>query len=171
MARWGILAFTKIANRYMGRIFERPGTGHLLNQHYLNAMFPLGPDGKVLERNEFMELAIDIADHGSANGNPATSVLPNSKVQDGKPLTNGVQIPGQDQRLLGNDRNYSLMETLLSELRPDGVKDDSIVRDVNSPVEVIVKRSSKTIRVKDFSRLWQYRDGRSPPSVAGMGGS
>jgi len=63
------------------------------------------------------------------------------------------------------------METLLSELRPDGVKDDSIVRDVNSPVEVIVKRSSKTIRVKDFSRLWQYRDGRSPPSVAGMGGS
>ncbi|KAK7520136.1 hypothetical protein IWZ03DRAFT_412909 [Phyllosticta citriasiana] len=55
VAQWGVLYFTRVPNRFMGRLFERQGTGHLLNQHYLNYMFPLGPDGRVLENNDFMD--------------------------------------------------------------------------------------------------------------------
>jgi hypothetical protein len=52
---WGVLNFIQMSNRYMGRIFVRHGSGHQLNQHYLDNMFPLDADGKVLDANEFME--------------------------------------------------------------------------------------------------------------------
>ncbi|KAE8355967.1 hypothetical protein BDV28DRAFT_127943 [Aspergillus coremiiformis] len=53
---WGVLHFANVPSRYMGRIFVRPGSGHQLNQHYLDAMFTLGPDKKVHETNAFMEM-------------------------------------------------------------------------------------------------------------------
>ncbi|KAL2834759.1 hypothetical protein BJY01DRAFT_239020 [Aspergillus pseudoustus] len=57
---WGVLNFTSILNRYMGQVFVRPGTGHMFNQHYMDTMFTLGPDHKVLDSNEFMDLEIDV---------------------------------------------------------------------------------------------------------------
>jgi len=51
-------------------------------------------------------------------------------------------------------------------MEPDGGRKDNLVHDVDSPIERVVSRSSKTLRVKDFSRLWQYRNGRSPPRSA-----
>ncbi|KAL4879428.1 hypothetical protein BJY04DRAFT_96062 [Aspergillus karnatakaensis] len=59
---WGVLNFTSVLNRYNGQVFVRPGTGHLLNQHYLNNMFTLGSDGKVLDSNPFMEMEIEVPD-------------------------------------------------------------------------------------------------------------
>ncbi|KAF9735727.1 hypothetical protein PMIN06_010115 [Paraphaeosphaeria minitans] len=49
VACWGVLYFAKLPNRYAGNLFVRQGTGHLMNQHYLNALFPLGEDGRVME--------------------------------------------------------------------------------------------------------------------------
>lgn len=49
VSRWGVLYFTSnvssepTASKYMGRVFERAGKGHQLNQHYLDNMFPLQP--------------------------------------------------------------------------------------------------------------------------------
>jgi len=57
---WGVLNFTSILNRYMGQVFVRPGTGHMFNQHYMDTMFTLGPDRKVLDSNEFMDQEIDV---------------------------------------------------------------------------------------------------------------
>ncbi|KAL2823050.1 hypothetical protein BJX63DRAFT_4395 [Aspergillus granulosus] len=57
---WGVLNFTSILNRYMGQVFVRPGTGHMFNQHYMDTMFTLGPDRKVLDSNEFMDMEIDV---------------------------------------------------------------------------------------------------------------
>ena len=68
VAQWGILNFSKMRNRYMGRIFERPGNGHLLNQHYLKAIFALDHQGRVLEKNEFMEMQISLAGNDPSGG-------------------------------------------------------------------------------------------------------
>ncbi|KAH7060836.1 hypothetical protein B0J12DRAFT_708539 [Macrophomina phaseolina] len=140
VARWGVLHFTRVPNRFMGRIFTRKATGHLLNQHYLNYMFPLGPDNRALDKNEFMETEVDLE---------------------------------------GNDDfdREGLAESLCDLLSGDSDSDSDVfeekasVDDLNSPVlPVNPARSSVTSsrhlpkhpKVKDFSRLWQYRNGRSP---------
>ncbi|KAL2827611.1 hypothetical protein BDW59DRAFT_144064 [Aspergillus cavernicola] len=55
----GVLNFTSIPNRFMGRLFIRLGSGHMFNQHYMDNMFTLGTDGKVLDSNDFMDMEID----------------------------------------------------------------------------------------------------------------
>ncbi|KAF2634674.1 hypothetical protein P280DRAFT_494167 [Massarina eburnea CBS 473.64] len=68
VARWGALTFARLPNRYMGRLFIRPGTGHLLNQHYLSAMFPLDEHNRVREYSEFMDMDVDFdADEADSN--------------------------------------------------------------------------------------------------------
>jgi hypothetical protein len=57
---WGILNFANIPNRYMGRVFVRPGSGHQFVQHHLDTMFTLGKDMKVLDTNEFMEMEVEV---------------------------------------------------------------------------------------------------------------
>lgn len=57
---WGILNFADIPNRYMGRVFVRPGSGHQFIQHHLDTMFTLGEDMKTLDTNEFMEMEVGI---------------------------------------------------------------------------------------------------------------
>lgn len=65
VSRWGVLHFVryrptqKAANHYMGRVFACPGTGHLLNQHYLDYLFPLTD-----RKKSFMELPIRVGASG-----------------------------------------------------------------------------------------------------------
>ncbi|RMZ23914.1 hypothetical protein D0859_12040 [Hortaea werneckii] len=159
VAQWGILNFTKVANRFMGRVFERPGDGHLLNQHYLNAMFPLSDDGTVKEKNEFMETAVQMAepkDGGSEAGSHEKA--PALPVGSGVVrVTNGINSSSH------RNRREGMLESLITHMTPSAGVGSSLVQDVNSPVQKIVNRQSSTLRVKDFSRLWQYRNGQSPP--------
>ena len=71
---WGVLHFAKIANRYMGRLFVRRGSGHQFVQHYLDNIFPLGPDRRVLESNEFMDTLVATEEH--------SNVFPNATVDN-----------------------------------------------------------------------------------------
>jgi hypothetical protein len=64
VSRWGILSFANapihLTNCFAGTLFERRGSGHMLNQHYLNTMFTRDPaTGLVAETNEFMEMLVD----------------------------------------------------------------------------------------------------------------
>ncbi|KKY26163.1 hypothetical protein UCDDS831_g01673 [Diplodia seriata] len=141
VARWGVLHFIHEPNRFMGRLFQRKGTGHLLNQHYLNYMFPLGSDNRVLDKNDFMDSEVDL-DHDDFD----------------------VDREGLEDSLCD----------LLSGSDSDSDSDDSdkaIVNDFNSPVLPVAsthslasssRRLPKYPKVKDFSRLWQYRNGRCP---------
>ncbi|KAI9372603.1 hypothetical protein BJX61DRAFT_542545 [Aspergillus egyptiacus] len=61
----GVLNFISIPNRFMGQLFVRPGTGHLLNQHYLDHIFTLGPDNRVLDSNDFMDMEMGASEPGS----------------------------------------------------------------------------------------------------------
>ncbi|KAB8232500.1 uncharacterized protein BDW43DRAFT_312173 [Aspergillus alliaceus] len=112
---WGVLQFASVPNRYMGRIFVRPGSGHQLNQHYLDAMFTLGPDRKVLDTNEFMEMG-------------AKSVA--------------------YEKIRPKHARYARDEVLITSGR--SVRDEH-EDNIRGP-----------LKVRDISRLWQYRNGGSP---------
>ena len=124
---WGVLNFIKLSSRYMGRLFVRQGSGHQLNQHYLDNMFPLGPDGKALESNDFMDAEVFFQQAPTPND------------------------PG---------------ESLVHSLQSGGNAPEADIIDENMPINVIHGRNKQIngpkLKVKDFSRLWQYRNGRSP---------
>ncbi|KAJ5682990.1 hypothetical protein N7462_006155 [Penicillium macrosclerotiorum] len=122
----GVLRFATIPNQYLGRLFVRPGLGHLMNQHYLNAMFTLGPDMKVLESNPFMDTEVITKGINNFDDNTCT---PGS--------ANGDQAE------------------VLSHV-PD-TRAGAMRHPANPEV-----RTRRTLRIKDFSRLWQYRNGGSP---------
>jgi hypothetical protein len=150
VALWGVLHFATSAPethslpRFIGRVFARttPRGGHQFGQHYLNGMFPLSrhPDTGELdgcaEVNEFMESEIVIGVEGDemVNAREAMEV---------SWLGGGVT---------------SADEAILREVEVHG----------SSPVEHrgrFRKRrqgSKAKVKVKQLSRLWQYRNGRSP---------
>lgn len=119
----GALRFANIPNRYMGRLFVRSGSGHLLNQHYLDNMFTLGPDKKVLESNPFMDM----------------------EVETKKDTVQGRSMEGS---VSDDDREETLFPIPRIESRSRQAREPTHEREV--------------LRVKDFSRLWQYRNGGSP---------
>lgn len=124
VALGGVLHFVDIPNRYMGRLFVRPSSGHLLNMHYLNNMFTLGSDKKVLDSNPFMDMEVEPWATAGING------------YDGPPHR--------------------------ARYRPTIARDEAFL-----PAELSLQRTQtngtdRVLRVKDFSRLWQYRNGRCP---------
>ncbi|KAJ5126511.1 hypothetical protein N7448_007290 [Penicillium atrosanguineum] len=118
----GVLRFANIPNRYMGRLFVRPGSGHLLNQHYLDNMFTLGPDMMVLESNPFMDMEVDTK----------TDMAPGKTMRDSE----------------SEDREETLFPI---------PRIESQLRQTCEPNNV-----RGLLYVKDFSRLWAYRNGGSP---------
>ncbi|KAG5922859.1 hypothetical protein E4U53_003643 [Claviceps sorghi] len=141
VALWGVLHFarSKLASaqipRFMGRIFSRAaGRGHLLNQHYLDAMFPLKRDpetGQLTgadEDNAFMEETVEIDD----------------EVDD--------VVNGKAQTRESFDITYLSTELL-----------DSGDAATFPPKDALAKKRSKgAVKVKELSRLWSYRNGQSP---------
>lgn len=121
----GVLRFANIPNRYMGRLFVRSGSGHMLNQHYLDNMFTLGPDRKVLESNPFMDMEVE------------------TKTDVVSVRANGTQESTDEHR----------EETLLP---IPGLESHLLPRTEENA------NAAQVLRVKDFSRLWQYRNGGSP---------
>lgn len=125
----GVLHFANIPNRYLGRLFIRPGSGHMMNQHYLDNMFTLGSDRRVLESNPFMDMPVDTKSNMLIECKASSGTLDSFDehteetlfpiVKSKSPLRNGVAIYDFGDRI---------------------------------------------VRVKDFSRLWQYRNGGSPGS-------
>ncbi|GMG29518.1 unnamed protein product [Aspergillus oryzae var. brunneus] len=119
---WGVLQFARVPNRYMGRIFVRSGSGHQLNQHYLNTMFTLGPDRRVLDTNKFMEMGARTVEY---------------------------------EKILPKHVRHKRNEVLVTNKRPSD-RD----RTVQSGLEN--QHEQRPLKVKDLSRLWQYRNGGSP---------
>jgi hypothetical protein len=105
VSMWGVLNFIYSRshdNRFVGKLFERTGSGHMLNQHYLDNMFTLDPETlRVLDSNPFMETEVDVE----------------TVMND---IVNGIG------------------------LQHDG------------------KHVPTKKKVKDLSRLWEYRNGSSP---------
>lgn len=111
-----------------------------MNQHYLNAMFPLKQDAETGEyigadeENEFMDETIKVGEEGSASANAREA----------------FEISWAGTQGFGSG-------------------------DASTPIEVhgIPKKLKEAsddhkIRVRDVSRLWNYRNGRSPVELPPM---
>ncbi|KAJ5454061.1 uncharacterized protein N7458_005017 [Penicillium daleae] len=158
VSRWGVLHFTRkvsedpLQNRFMGRVFERPGGGHQFNQHYLDNMFPLDPTGRFvrgLADGDFMEMDVWVggdteAREGLGQSLEATSgsIEPESRVLSSSPSSVWTESQEQTSRPQGN-----FMISVVDELaRTNGV-----------PL--------KALKVKNLSRLWAYCNGDSPTDI------
>ncbi|KAK3347906.1 hypothetical protein B0H65DRAFT_158653 [Neurospora tetraspora] len=162
VALWGILHFAtsipgqRTMPRFIGRVFARTTVrgGHQLCQHYLDGMFPLEKDAKTgaflgcaETGNEFMESEITVGEAGSEM-TAAKEAMEISWLANG--IANGIVSGGGE----GNG----------DEAAVGGIA----VYGGHSPVErrgrVRTRRESMPakVKVKDLSRLWQYRNGRSP---------
>ncbi|KAI0157105.1 hypothetical protein GGR52DRAFT_582915 [Hypoxylon sp. FL1284] len=144
VALWGILHFVTNERaspempRYIGRVFRRTSSrgGHQFCQHYLNGMFPLERDAD----GEFV---------GCAEKNEFMSSIV-------EVAEKGTE---KDDIREGIETSWSLME--LAGRRGSDVKGEVPVH--GSFSEDKNKIEDGKVRVKDLSRLWQYRNGRSPP--------
>ncbi|KAF2432871.1 hypothetical protein EJ08DRAFT_100039 [Tothia fuscella] len=148
----GVLNYTRVANRYMGRLFLSPDSGHLLNQHYLHTMFHLGQDGRVAENNPFMDLEVRVNYHDLDPGHEQMASFLTDR-------SGGVNF-GSKMKFLDRGDAEKEKEAIAGQ-------HVAFVGDVNRAVRPMVLLQSgqepRRMFVKDFSRLWQYRNGGSPP--------
>jgi hypothetical protein len=145
VSRWGVLYYTRnppaevSAPRFMGRVFEEKVGGHMFVQHYLDGMFPLSKSLRKRLRG--------------------TGV-----VGDGKALTNGWDRESVDEeaRFMG-----AVVESGVDMEASPG---DKLTREgwelsyCPEHGEELVKMGGRRnkYKVMGFSRLWLYRNGRSP---------
>jgi hypothetical protein len=125
-----------LQNRFMGRLFVSPHSGHLMNQHYLHNMFPLGPDKQCLDTNPFMETEVRVESVGgdqSRREGPGELVSQNNDADD-VTFVGDVNSPIAPQ---------SPSSSFSSDILRSGV--------------------ARRLKVKHLSRLWLYRNGRVPP--------
>ena len=122
-------------NRFMGRLFKRTdASGHQMNQHYLGNMFVMDKD---LTRVLDDEHAQDI-NAGFTNG--------------AEPRAFGFMDMEIDDAMLDEDNTVL---PLSGQERRQAVQTEVRITGNGSEPEVPSK-------VKDHSRLWQYRNGRTP---------
>lgn len=140
VSQFGVMNYIDIPDRFIGRLFVAPWGGHLLNQHYLHEMFPLDPEtNRVLEKNAFMDSEVNVR--------------------------------------VSSARNEQLTDLQSSLNSTSGLNEQEIITivDANSPVSpisvrkptspILEEQEEHTLKVSDFSRLWCYRDGKSPPDA------
>lgn len=163
VAQFGVLHFVTnfswapTAPRFMGRVFERPGQGHQLNQHYLDSMFPLkaAPDGSpgiggsgflgASDESEFMETVLEWGENHDENEKRGEreGLEISYMGAKGEPLDSG-----EEQVLLRD----------MSPITPGGALSELTKMSEDRPTG----KEGREFKVKDMSRLWLYRNGRSP---------
>ncbi|TAQ88695.1 hypothetical protein B7494_g2980 [Chlorociboria aeruginascens] len=156
VACWGVLNFIRTlsplpsAPRFMGRVFERQGGGHQFVQHYMDSMFPLQPNQTetgfrgTAENNEFMNSVLDLGNRNEAEERESYEI--SYCGTHGEPLD-----AGEEEVLVRDMSPVSLV----------GRVEDAFERDMGLGFGRAEKAKGR-FRVKDLSRLWLYRDGRSP---------
>lgn len=144
VALWGILHFvtnecsSHLMPRFIGRVFRRTSSrgGHQFCQHYLNGMFPLARDAE-----------------GEFTGCAETNDFMESIVEIAEKGTE------KDDIREGADINWSLIELAGGPSNLGGEVD------VHGSFTEAERIKDGKVKVKDLSRLWQYRNGRSPNDV------
>lgn len=162
VALWGVLHFATSSParpeipRFIGRVFSRTHArgGHQFSQHYLNAMFPLARSsdgGAFVGASESAEL------HGGEN-EFVDSVV---EAGDDDSGDRREDIDHSWARLFRDEDEDGDGDT-----DDDGDGDDEEVS-VHGSFHGKYRRRIRDgkVRVRDLSRLWLYRNGRSPPEI------
>jgi hypothetical protein len=156
-SRFGVLHFTRqqpenhLQNRFMGKVFINPRSGHQLNQHYLDSIFPLDPTNRftrVPQEGDFMDLRVFIegqSSHGKA------------LQQDGNYLVFTKTHPIEEMHKY---EHGSANEAELLNLSP--VLPSIDTTHWNKETTTSEPGPFCQLKTRDVSRLWQYRNGGRP---------
>ncbi|KAI1346712.1 hypothetical protein F5Y01DRAFT_264753 [Xylaria sp. FL0043] len=159
VAIWGLLHFVTNERasvempRFIGRVFSRASSrgGHQFCQHYLNGMFPLSRNEEgeftgCAEHNDFMDSAVEICKSGTEKENTREG-LENSLAM--------IRLAGDPDSAIPSEVGVygSFYGSFHESLRGASIRsDDQGLFD-------------GTVKVRHLSRLWQYRNGRSPADI------
>jgi hypothetical protein len=161
VARWGILHYINPGTtdpdfpRFMGRVFQRDGSGHMFGQHYFDNMFPLQPastsDGGIggsgflgaSETNAFMNEPVEWVGK--------TRVGRLETLQNSARYTEGTEDDSSDGESSDDEGRVGLF-------------DESPIDSRHSTWDSArcEEGERKVYQVRNLSRLWQYRNGRAP---------
>lgn len=187
VAKWGVLHFINPSNsplndspdvpRFMGRVFEREGRGHQFGMHYLDSMFPLKPavvenegigeSGFVgaNEENDFMDEIVEFGSPGAGDENSGFRGYVLESVGLSAMMT-GARNPnlGGDEEEVDGEVGV-VDESPISSVRESWHRSGSGEFENGFGFTSLENGGSKKVkeyRVRDLSRLWRYRNGRSP---------
>jgi len=151
-SRFGVLNFTrtapkdKLENRFMGRVFVNPKTGHQFNQHYLSSIFPLDATGRYTrdpEDGDFMALKANVSQNKGDSG-------------EREGLLQSLCATEAVSRLEGELMNVTPTSPVNTR------NSDFVLRDGEVGGYGVTE-----LRMWQLSRLWMYRNGLSPPAEPG----
>ena len=159
--RWGVLhSVCDIQNnRYAGSVFVRmQASGHMFNQHYMDAMFPLPEAEDRPSLVGFLDRCV------SVNLELAWKRAVSSTVEDASILRKNTGLKfGTGQRMLPKNQgmtNGSGTNGVPQAVAAKGSNPVMIFSRTTSGVVVGEEAGGKT--VKELSRLWKYLGGKSP---------
>jgi hypothetical protein len=162
VARWGILHYINPGitepdfPRFMGRVFQREGSGHMFGQHYFDNMFPLEPApeknggiggsgflGADEKRNSFMDEDVEWVGK--------TRVGRQEDLETSATATDGTTPEFYDEESSDDEGKV-------------GIFDESPINSRQSTFDAGYTNEDgrRVYKVKNLSRLWQYRNGKSP---------
>ncbi|KAK4694602.1 hypothetical protein P7C71_g3005, partial [Lecanoromycetidae sp. Uapishka_2] len=157
VARWGVLHCTQdiLNNRYAGSVFVRMGSsGHLFNQHYMDAMFPLPNDNapllprifldglvKVDEKLAMKREDVAIGNVGVMRRESGLEFGDGQVIQDGLPMMHNPHSGSSGSHRTSENPVMTFARTSTGRLLAE-------------------EAQGKTVR--ELSRLWRYQGGRSP---------
>lgn len=176
VALWGVLHFvssvpkTRSMPRFLGRVFARasPRGGHQFCQHYLDGMFPLArhPTTKAIvgcaeTGNEFMESEVEVGRDGDES-----AVVHEAFEQSWLAALGNTSENGAGSGTTSGTSNEAVNSV------GAGTDAPSLV-EIHASSPILARQASqpRPVKVKDVSRLWQYRNGRSPDDGSTRGPS
>ncbi|GKZ33371.1 hypothetical protein AbraIFM66950_003223 [Aspergillus brasiliensis] len=136
--RFGVLNFDhskpqdRRENRFMGKVLVSPASGHQLNQHYLDTMFPLDPTNRFTREpreGDFMDTDVTVSRH--------------DRPEEDRPVTI-LDAAG-------------LLDAGTGEL--DGTSPTSVLSGSAQNMKVGLNMK---LKMHQLSRLWLYRNGGRP---------
>ena len=146
--RWGVLynVVQVLDNKYSGKIFVRMGTsGHLLNQHYLDPMFPL----ERAAAGSFLDQVVDVDEKlAERRESVAARHVAFMRRESAQQSTNGGTIDWGDGSTI-----------------PVGIIVNGEEKAGDMAINFVEPRTFHEARgktVRQLSRLWRYTDGGSP---------
>ena len=159
---WGILHYINPGitepdfPRFMGRVFQREGRGHLFGQHYLDNMFPLEP--------------ASVKDGGIGNsGFLGADEKVNAFMEEDVEWVGKTRVGGREGLETSSSSNEGTTPDFEDEESSDdegrvGIYDESPISSRHSTFNAGHTNGldTKAYKVKNLSRLWQYRNGKSP---------
>ena len=145
--RWGVLHCVQdtLDNRYAGSVFVRMGaSGHLFNQHYMDAMFPLGGPDTVWQSSSFLDHQVKVDRKLTMNKeNVAISRIGVMGSESGLEFGNGQVIHDGAGVIHGH-------------------ADDTVMAFGRTNSGRVLSEEAQGKTVRELSRLWRYEGGQSP---------